>query len=191
MCKGRVPVRSTRRTITLLILVASAAVSATFYDDCRWPADFNNIIGEQQCHLLAPVAAAPWPRCEHQYTVTVIVLVIYSINTVCDHATFRRVYLFSPRGMPGPPDVCSANVLFFIFFHIFVVNFSPCNIRIYWTDFHQIFTRMAGIWSYIIDRTLFSRSLKGRRHGNHFWGKIAYFIRRTGVPKYCKITIQI
>jgi len=35
-------------------------------------------------------------------------------------------------------------LFFFIFVLFLVVNFSPRNLRIYWTYFHQIFTKMVG-----------------------------------------------
>jgi len=50
----------------------------------------------------------------------------------------------------------------------------------------QTFHQMVGIWSMITDLILLFRSLKGRCHGNQFWGKIANptFIRPTVPPHW-------
>jgi len=67
--------------------------------------------------------------------------------------------------MFAPRIKCSANVFFFISFRW--SNFSRRNFRINWSDFHHIFTK----WSWIIDPTFFFRSLKGRCHGDQFYGE--------------------
>jgi len=46
-------------------------------------------------------------------------------------------------------------------------------LMIYWTDFRDLFYQIIGIWSQIIDLTLFFLSLKGYFHGNQLRVKIS------------------
>ena len=79
--------------------------------------------------------------------------------------------------MPAPRPVCSARVNFFLFLVILLDQLS----RDILDGFSPNFQQVVGILTYIIDLAVIFRLLKGRCHGNQFWGKIAYstFIRRT------------
>jgi len=58
-------------------------------------------------------------------------------------------------------------VRFFLMLLFSGPNFYPVILRPIFTKFQQ----MIGIWAYIIEQTLLFRSLKGRCHGNQFYGQ--------------------
>ena len=64
-------------------------------------------------------------------------------------------------------------------------------LRIYWTDFHDFFTKMKGICVDFLDPDQFFRFLQGRCHGNQFCVVAEFFARSQSISGFAGLIFTI
>ena len=108
-------------------------------------------------------------------------------HTYCHHkltAVIINYYYILARSANLPTGLYILLALISLFFYFFI-KFENNYLRIHWTDFFLqfFFHQMIGICVNVNNLDLFFRFLKGRCHGNRFYGKfwVYAFIRQSGV----------